>query len=528
MSEGITSEQAAAEKTYSAAKRMLRALDAQEDLIAFNEMLMPDPSSPDDVSATLYDAQLHHKALAACLEEVVKGKVRRLIITMPPRHGKTQLVSRSLPAFAVGQQPRKSIIVGTYNGEYAEDIGRDVRTIIKSAAYQQIFPNTTLRAGSAASDRLQTDAGGILAFVGRGKATTGRGADILILDDPIKDAQEADSPAIREQTWKWFTKVLMTRRASQTAPIVITLTRWHEDDIVGRLTDPLNPCFSPEFAYGWKIFNLPAIAEEDDPIGRPVGEPLWPSKFGIEFLQQSKQLDPRGFSALYQQKPTPEDGEFFTREMFQVYRPEQLPAKETLRIYAASDHAVGIKQMNDRTAMVIVGIDPSDGIWVLDAFWKRVKTDLQVEAMLALAKEHKPVTWFGETGQISKSIGPFLKKSMDELKLWFYINEITPTADKQTRAQSIRGRMAQGKVRWPAGAAWFEDVRSEFMKFPYGKHDDFVDAMALIGLGLAKQFHGKAIKDAANEPKVGTWGWLKKASKLEGKAKRNRMAMGGM
>lgn len=519
----------AAEAALRDATRMYRAKLARNDLIMFNKVLQPDPTDIDNPEATRYEDQHFHRLLAELLQNVAAGKERRVIITLPPRHGKTQLVSRSFPAHVVGNDPYRSMIIATYNDDFAKEIGKDVRTIIDSAAFKQVFPGIEMRKGNKASERQQMEAGGILNFVGRGTSTTGRGGDILVLDDPIKDAQEADSPAIRNQCWNWFTKVLMTRRSNEAAPIIITLTRWHEDDIVGRLTDPQNPYFSPKFAFGWKIFNLPALAEDNDPLGRQPGEALWPGKFGVDFLESARQLDARGFSALYQQRPTPEDGDFFTKDMIAGYRLDQRPPLDQLRIYAASDHAVSVKQMNDRTCLLIVGVDKDNTIWLLDAFWKRVKIDLVVEQMIDMANEWKPLIWFAEGGQISKSILPFLRKRMEERKVWFTIVEQHPAADKMTRAQPIKGRMSNGKVRFPLFETWLENAKSELLKFPNDKHDDFVDALAHVGIGLMRLIAGKGeAKKKVDRPSVGTFAWVKWAANREKRGRENAKALGGM
>jgi predicted phage terminase large subunit-like protein len=266
--------------------------------------------------------------------------------------------------------------------------------------------------------------------------------------------------------------------------IIIIMTRWHEDDLVGRLTDPTNPCFNAEEAATWKIINIPAIAEEDDVLGRKIGEPLWPERFGLEYLLAFKRRNPVGFSALYQQHPTPAEGDFFKKEYLPTYRPEQLPKK--LRVYGASDHAVGTKQTNDRNCLLIVGVDEDDVIWLLDCWWKRAKADETVEAMIGLMKRWKPVVWWAEGGHISKSIGPFLRRRMREEKVYINVREQTPSADKQQRAQAINGRCAMGMVRFPAAAHWTRDAIDECLKFPGGRNDDFVDTLAHIGLGLNK------------------------------------------
>jgi predicted phage terminase large subunit-like protein len=514
------------DRQLAAAQRILKARKAKDSLIDFTEFTMPDVVDPEDTGKSRYSAQYFHRALAAALEEVEKGNILRLIVTFPPRHGKSELTSRRFPAWLVGRDPYRHIIFATYNQPFAEDYGRDVRGIMEGQQYKQVFPGTTLAKGSKAADRLKTEEGGMLAFVGRGGTTTGRGADILIIDDPLKDRAEANSATTRKELWDWFNDTASTRLMSDTGAIIIIMTRWHEDDLVGRLTDKDNPHFNAEEAATWKIINIPAIAEDDDVLGRKRGEALWPDRFGIAYLEAFKRRNPVGFSALYQQHPTPAEGDFFKQEYLPTYTPEQLP--KGLRIYAASDHAVGIKQTNDKTCLLIVGVDAHDNIWLLDCVWKRMKSDEAVEAMIQLMKRWKPMIWWAESGHISKSIGPFLTKRMREEKVYINVREQTPAADKQTRAQAINGRAAMGMVRFPKAATWTHDARDECLKFPGGRNDDFVDALAHVGLGLHKLLKAPAEAEKKQGPKVGTFGWVKAEGNAERAQQKLQLNLGGM
>jgi predicted phage terminase large subunit-like protein len=498
-------------KTYSnqqqkAAARALLMMDAKDDLLKFTQVTMPHPEDPDDLDRSRYSAAKHHKILSAALEEVDRGHIPRLIVTMPPRHGKSELVSKRFLAWMLGRDPYKQIMFATYNEDFAGDFGVEVREIMMSPQFKQIFPGVGFRKGGAAKDRIQTSEGGIAVFKGRGGALTGRGADRLVIDDILKDAEEADSPTTREKCWQWFTKVAMTRLMPGAA-VVIVITRWNEDDIVGRLTDPTNPCYNAEEAKRWKVIKLPFFAEEDDPMGREKGETLWPERFDEAFGIAQRQLNPRGFSALYQQRPTPEDGDFFKRDWIKVYKPSELPKE--LKYYAASDHAVGTKQTNDATVLLTVGVDENDDIWVLDCWWRRKTADHVVDAMLQLMQTRKPLIWWDERGHISQSIVPFLRKRMLEERTYINLHEVTPAADKQTRAQSIQGRMAMGKVHFPENSTWLSDAMDEMLKFPHHRHDDFVDALAYIGLGLGRQVSAAITKPRRSAPKVGTLAWVK-------------------
>lgn len=533
MAKAPTAEQALARREaeqaarqLSAAQRVLKTRKAKDGLIEFTELTMPTAKFPDDVTKSRYDAQYFHRALAAALEEVEKGNLLRLIITFPPRHGKSELTSRRFPAWLLGRDPYRSIIFATYNQDFAEDYGRDVRGIMETQQYAQAFPDTTLKKGSKAANRLGTEEGGHAFFVGRGGSTTGRGADFLIIDDPLKDRAEANSSVIRQELWDWYQDTASTRLMTDLGAIIIIMTRWHEDDLVGRLTDPQNQHYIDEEAKSWKIINIPAIAEENDILNRKPGEALWPSRFGIEWLERKRRSNTVGFSALYQQRPTPADGDFFRSEMLPTYRQDQLPGN--LRIYAASDHAVGTKQTNDRNCLLIVGVDEFDNIWLLDCWWKRAKADETVDAMLKLMQRWKPMIWWAESGHISKSIGPFLFKRMREAKVYVPVRDAPVAADKQQRAQAIAGRAAMGMVHFPKHAAWTEDARQECLKFPSGRHDDFVDALAHIGLGLDRLLSAPMQTERRKGPRVGTMGWIKEASNARRKDEARRINLAGM
>lgn len=509
--------------------RLKHALESRNDMLTFARFMMPDPNTPDDTSKSQYSVKKHHQVICAALEEVEKGAIKRLIISLPPRAGKSLLVSKLFPVWYLGRHPSHHIITATYNENFAWDFGRGVRDQLRNPLYNQVFPGVALKSGAAAADRVEVTDGGVLYFTGRGGSLTGRGGHLLLVDDPIKDRKEADSQTVRDTCWNWFNQVFSTRMMTDSAAVVIIMTRWHEDDLVGRLIDPSNSYYNPDEAKQWKVINIPALAGDNDPLGRKPGESLWPERFSKTFLEGMRRKDPRGFQALYQGDPTPPDGAFFDMRSIIAYtKPHDMPNRDEMMFYAASDHAVSMEQGRDKTCFGVVGVDRQDRIWVMpDIFWQQAPTNLVVEAMIDTMAKYNPLFWWAERGHISKSIGPFLRKRMMERNVYCAIDEITPTHDKQTRAQSIHGRIAMGRVRFPSFAHWWPDAKNELLKFPNGAHDDFVDFLSLVGMGLAKTVARRAPEPVKKDPEPGTVGWVLWQSRLEREARKREAEKGG-
>jgi len=435
----------------SAALELLKRRKSRTALIPFTEYTLPN-----------YQPAAHHTLIAEKLEAVERGEIDRLMINMPPRHGKSELASRRFPAWFLGRHPNKSVIAASYNSDLAADFGRQVRNIVAAREYANLF-ETKLAEDSRAANRWNTDAGGSYVAAGVGTAITGRGADILLIDDPVKDREEADSEIQRQKVWDWYTSTAYTRLAPG-GRIIVIQTRWHEDDLSGRLL--------VEQAKGgdkWEILELPAITSD--------GRALWPEFYPLEVLERTRKvLPPRDWSALYQQRPAPDEGAYFKREWFRWY--DAKPAQ--LRVYGASDYAV-TDGGGDYTVHVVVGIDADDNLYVMDLWRGQTTSDVWISSWLDLVRQHKPMMWGEEQGQIVKSIGPFLEKRMREERVYCRREQITSASDKPTRSRSIQARTSMGKVYLPSKSPWLADFTSELLTFPSGKHDDQVDAFGLIG-----------------------------------------------
>lgn len=401
----------------------------------------------------------HHRLIADRLEAVERGDIDRLMIFMPPRHGKSELASRRWPAWCLGRKPTRQIIAASYNSDLANDFGRDVRNIIASPEFGQTFEGVVLRQDSKAANRMNTNRGGAYIAAGVGTAVTGRGAHIALIDDPFKDRAEADSELNRRNVWAWYQSTLYTRLMPKAA-IVLIQTRWHEDDLAGRL---LNASRASE----WTVLELPAIDAN--------GAALWPEWYDVTALERIKDtIGPREWSALYQQKPQPDDGSFFMRE----HLPEWTVKPAKLNIYGTSDYAV-TADGGDYTVHRVWGVDPEGIIYRLDGWRGQTMADEWIERKLDLIAKWKPLAWFGEAGVIMKAVEPMLKRRMRERQVFCRLEFLSSINDKPTRARGFQARAAMGRVRFEPGA----DL-SEFLSFPAGKHDDEVDNASMIGRAL--------------------------------------------
>jgi predicted phage terminase large subunit-like protein len=260
---------------------------------------------------------------------------------------------------------------------------------------------------------------------------------------------------------------------------LVIQTRWHTDDLAGWLETESDSGEGDKF----EVIRYPALAVEDE-LYRKKGESLHPERYGREdMLRIKRAVGPRAWSALYQQNPLNDEASYFTQGMFRMYEP---PAPRKLGVYAAFDLAVGQREANDYTVGVVIGVDSSDTIYVLDMVRGRWNSLQIVDEIVKLHQRHKPNMIGLEKGQIQLAIGPYLQKRIADDKLWDLAIRDLPTGrrDKQSRARSIQGRMAQGRVKFPKDAPWLPDMMAEMMSFPVGKHDDIVDALAHLGLWL--------------------------------------------
>ena len=427
-----------------------------------------------------YRVGRHHLQIANALEKIEAGEIDRLMIFAPPRHGKSLLASIRFPAWYLGRNPTREVIAAAYGGELVAGFGSRLRNLMGSEEHREVFGDkASLAEDVRARDRWLTKSGGVYRAAGVGAGITGFGAHLLLIDDPVKSREDADSETMRAKVWDWYQNDAYTRLMKGGA-IVVIMTRWHEDDLGGRLLEHDED--------EWTKIHLPALNDR--------GEALWPDEYPVEALERTRhQVGPRAWQALYQGSPTPDDGTFFQAEWF-----KESPARFTprdaqrgiIRTYGASDYAVSSNE-GDFTVHVVAGIDANDDLHILDLWRKQATPDVWTDSLINLAERWKPIMWAEEQGAIQKAAEPFIAKRQAERKAYFARMQIPSTKDKPTRAQAIQGRMATGKVYWPTKAPWYPEVLDEMLKFPAGKHDDVVDTIALLGRMLAGMAHGKNI-----------------------------------
>lgn len=443
-----------------------------------------------------------HKDICDKLEwfsaAVAAGESPRLMIFMPPRHGKSEIGSRSFPAWHLGRYPKHEFIACSYGSDLANGFSRKVRDLIKDQSYQVVFDECQISKESQSVESWLTTSGGGYTAAGVGGPITGKGAHVLVIDDPIKNRADAESATNREAVWDWYTSTAYTRLAPGGGVLVI-LTRWHDDDLAGRLLRKQAEGEGDE----WTVIEYPAQAVHDE-LFRKRGEPLHPERYDHAALERIKRaVGARDWQALYQQNPTPDDGDYFQSGMFKYYGANDLPPYDELNIYTAWDLAIGEKEQNDYTVGVTVGVDKNDNTYLLDVQQGRWNSLELTEKILDVYQVWRPAVVGIERGHIEMTMRPILEKRMRERRLTsMYIEELNPgKRDKVARARPLQGRMQQGLVLFRKGCNATASLIAEMMRFPNGVHDDCVDAMAWIGQMLSLLTTPRQVK----EKKAKSW-----------------------
>jgi predicted phage terminase large subunit-like protein len=416
------------------------------------------------LSNGLWRSARHLTLLNTKLLDLAAGRIRRLAVFMPPRHGKSQLCSRYFPAWFLGMFPDSRVIQAGYGNSFAATWGRHTRNAIDEANRLGIFPVRGDPAKSSADEWEILGREGGMYCVGIGGGVTGRGADLLTLDDPVKSRAEAESLTYRERTWEWYTDDLYTR-LHPGARVLLVATRWHSDDLPGRILA------QDAGRHEWTVINLPAIAEEGDLLGRAPGEALWPERYDLAALEDARStLGSYGFAALYQQRPAPREGGYFRTEWFATI--DAAPAQaQRVRYWdlAASpngDYAVGLRLARETT-----------GLYTIEDVARLRGTPAEVErAVTATAQADGPEIplWIEqEPGSSGKALIAYYIRALPG----YAIRGDHPTGPKDVRADPVAAQAEAGNLRLLRGT-WNAAFLDELRLFPAGEHDDQVDALS--------------------------------------------------
>jgi phage terminase large subunit-like protein len=405
-----------------------------------------------------------------------------VLVSAPPRHGKSTLISEYLPAWFLGSFPDRRVILTSYEADFAAGWGAKTRTLLEEHGLPLYRVSVDERSRSASRWDLHRRTGGMVT-AGVGGPITGRGAHLLVVDDPIKNAEQAASPTIRDKQWEWWLSTARTR-LEPGAVVVVVMTRWHESDLAGRLLTASREGGDPVLE-----IRLPALAERGDPLGRKVGEALWPKRFPRPYLIHTREvLGPYWFSAIYQGRPTPEEGGVFDRRDFRYFElsgdqvvlrgpdgKRKVFGTEWCQKFQVVDLAASESESADYTVITEVWVTPESDLLVRSVVRERVAVPDQP----AFFRRHHagcPVK-FEAIGYQTGIVQTMLREG-------FPAEAVRPDADKVTRAGVAGVLYRAGKVYHLAGASWCSELEAELLAFPAGEHDDQVDTIAYAAKAL--------------------------------------------
>jgi predicted phage terminase large subunit-like protein len=436
----------------------------------------------------------HHKIMADAFERVANGELKRLIINMPPRHTKSEFASYLLPAWFLGRFPHKKVIQTSHTAELAVGFGRKVRNLVDSEVYSGIFPELNLQADSKAAGRWNTSRGGDYFAIGVGGAVTGKGADLLIIDDPHSEQEAAlaqVNPEIYDKTYEWYTSG-PRQRLQPGGAIVIVMTRWSQKDLTGQVLKSAAQRGGEE----WKVIEFPAIM--------PSGKPLWPEFWSLEELEALKEELPNSkWQAQYQQQPTSDASAIIKREWWQIWEHDSPPHCEF--IIQSWDTAFLKSERADYSACTTWGVFYKDddtgerqaNIILLNAFKKRMEFPELKQRAYEEWKEWEPDAMIVE----AKAAGSPLIFELRQMGI--PVSEFTPSKgnDKIARLNAVADLFASGRV-WVPNRNWAEELVEEVAAFPAGEHDDMVDSMTQA---LLRYRQGGFLRLPTDEPDDIRW-----------------------
>jgi len=432
--------------------------------------------------------------------------VRNILITMPPRHGKSTYGSVYFPAYFMSRKPSRFMMVTSYNTQLATDFGRQVRQIVNEPENEQAFPDFQMSPDSRSVEAWRTTVGGASYFIGVGGTTSGRAANLLLFDDPLKSREEAESATQRNKVWNYYTSALTTRLQPDMDNVppaqIVILTRWHPDDLAGRLME------TDDWNEGrWLHINYPAIKDvengvttavwdlpKEDPRYKPVSEgnklnssrryvkgtkqeALWPSRFTLEDLERRRRLNPREFASLYQQTPYIEGGNLIRANWWRSY-PADLKPERFSSLIIAADTAFKKTETSDYTVMIVGGLDTSGDIYIIDLIRDRYEFPELKRRMIQLNNQWRGKGLRGiyiEDKASGQSLIQELKRESGVAVVPYKVN-----SDKVARLNAVLPLIEGGRVLLPTAAPWLDTFLDECQSFPSGTHDDQVDALSIF------------------------------------------------
>jgi predicted phage terminase large subunit-like protein len=401
-----------------------------------------------------YQIVPHLIRIADKLEAVERGDIKRLIINIPPRHGKSFLTSEYFPAWYLGRNPEKYMIAASYGQDLATDFGRKVRNQLLDPVYKTIFEGVSINADSQSAQRFHTNKNGAYFALGAGGAITGRGAHCLLIDDPIRNAEDASSALLRHKLIDWYGSTAYTRLMPE-GSIVLIQTRWHDEDLAGYILKN-----SKE---DWEVLNMPAIQD---------GNALWPERYSIKTLEAIRgEIGASAFASLYQQNPVADGGNIFKLEWFRRFDLYHPPATATTIIHSW-DTAAKDKQLNDPCSCTVWAIDLQERTaYLKEVINKRMEYPELKRTVYNLAMRDNPSNILIEDASTGSSLIPEMRQD----GRWT-ITPIKSTASKETRAYSCTSLIEAKRVAIPQTAPWLHDYEEQLLSFPKSANDDMVDS----------------------------------------------------
>lgn len=428
-----------------------------------------------------YELEWFHKEIADHCQMLLEGKIKNLMVFMPPQHGKSEIISRNFPAFAFGQNPDLKIVGSSYSADLAEQFSRAIQRTIDSREYHEIFPDTYLNGsdGRYVKNCIRNvdffelvGHRGFYKAVGVGGALTGTPVDIAIIDDPVKDANEANSVTYRQRVWDWYNTVLTTRLHNHSRQLFI-MTRWHEDDLAGRIlkAEPNE----------WVVLSIPAICEQEHDGGkseRHIGDALWPSHHSIEKLLKQKARAPREFSALYQQHPTIEGGNIVKRHWFKkisLAEFRSLRFNEPMHFYLDTAYNKKKQGQDNDPSGILAACRIRNYIYIYNAMkvWKEMPDLLRFLPDFMSANEASDES---KLHVEPKANGESVIQMLKEISTLNVKETETPKDSKEVRLRAVSPRIECGRVFLVDGD-WNEEFLDEVCGFPTQPHDEFVDIL---------------------------------------------------